>query len=51
MHYNGPNIIWYERENMHQTKAGLRKIADIMERIKPFRAEDYTSAKKITKES
>ncbi|MEI5913474.1 S-layer homology domain-containing protein [Bacillus albus] len=48
MHYNGPTLAGMNVKYASD-KGWAGKIANIMERIKPFRAEDYTSAKKLPK--
>ncbi|MEI5949446.1 glucosaminidase domain-containing protein, partial [Bacillus albus] len=48
MHYNGPTLAGMNVKYASD-KGWAGKIANIMERIKPFRAEDYTFAKKLPK--
>ncbi|MED2199631.1 glucosaminidase domain-containing protein, partial [Bacillus thuringiensis] len=48
MHYNGPTLAGMNVKYASD-KGWAGKIANIMERIKPFRGEDYTSAKKLPK--
>ncbi|PGK35013.1 S-layer homology domain-containing protein [Bacillus thuringiensis] len=48
MHYNGPTLVGMNVKYASD-KGWDGKIANIMERIKPFRAEEYTSAKKLPK--
>ncbi|PEQ44220.1 hypothetical protein COL10_31630 [Bacillus cereus] len=48
MHYNGPTLAGMNVKYASD-KGWSGKIADIMERIKPFHVEDYTSAKKLPK--
>ncbi|MCU5111507.1 S-layer homology domain-containing protein [Bacillus wiedmannii] len=48
MHYNGPTLAGMNVKYASD-KGWARKIAGIMERMKPFRAEDYTYAKKLPK--
>ncbi|MCR6850207.1 S-layer homology domain-containing protein [Bacillus sp. IBL03825] len=48
MHYNGPTLAGMNVKYASD-KGWAGKIANIMERIKPFRVEDYKSAKKLPK--
>ncbi|QWH04234.1 S-layer homology domain-containing protein [Bacillus mycoides] len=48
IHYNGPTLDGMNVKYASD-KVWASKIANIMERIKPFRVEDYTSAKKLPK--
>ncbi|EJV74891.1 S-layer homology domain-containing protein [Bacillus cereus] len=48
MYYNGPTLAGMNVKYASD-KGWAKKIAGIMERIKPFHAEDYTYAKKIAK--
>ncbi|PGQ46438.1 S-layer homology domain-containing protein [Bacillus thuringiensis] len=48
MYYNGPTLTGMNVKYASD-KGWAKKIAGIMERIKPFRVEDYTYAKKLPK--
>ncbi|MEH7061079.1 S-layer homology domain-containing protein [Bacillus wiedmannii] len=50
MHYNGPTLAGMNVKYASD-KGWAKKIAGIMERMKPFRAADYTYAKKLSKSS
>ncbi|HDR7671509.1 S-layer protein / peptidoglycan endo-beta-N-acetylglucosaminidase [Bacillus cereus] len=50
MHYNGPTLAGMNVKYASD-KGWAKKIAGIMERMKPFRAADYTYAKKLPKSS